>query len=426
MRRLIFGRTNAALATALIPTTLTLAVVRATGSAAALGVVLACELVPMLLLLPVAGVVADRLPAQRVVFGADLLRCAAQAAIGVELLRGPVRIPELAALSALTGAGVAFGTPAVRRLVAGVVDGADRLRANARLGVAEGLAQMAAPAAAGGLVLAAGPGWSSLLTAGLFAVSAATLGGLAPRRAAPHVAPERFTAELREGWRETRRHAWFLATVTGHGVWHLAAGFLLTLAPVIAVRALGGDTAWVVIAQAGTAGMLIGVFAAGRLRIRRPLVAVAFGGAAYGLPLTALGVAALAPSGALLAVVAPAYFMAMFGLGVLSPLWETTLQHRIPQDALGRVGSFDSLISFASRPLGMAVAAPIAAVTGAAAPLLVLAVLVAGANLAVLLLADVRRYRGGPLGDRRREPVVDGHVGGVEELEMDRLVRDAD
>src|SRR5690349_20483818 len=101
MRRLIFSRTNAALATALIPTTLTLAVVRATGSAAALGVVLAGELLPMLLLLPVAGVVADRFPAQRVVFAADLLRGAAQAAIGVELLRGPARIPELAALSAV-------------------------------------------------------------------------------------------------------------------------------------------------------------------------------------------------------------------------------------------------------------------------------------------------------------------------------------
>ncbi|MGI5228927.1 MFS transporter [Actinoallomurus sp. CA-142502] len=404
MRRLIFGRTNAALATALIPTTLTLAVVRATGSAAVLGVVLACELLPMLLLLPVAGVVADRLPAQRVVFAADLLRGAAQSAIGVELLRGPARIPELAALSAVTGAGVAFGTPAVRRLVAGVIEGADRLRANARLGVAEGLAQMAAPAAAGGLVLAAGPGWSSLLTAGLFAVSAATLGGLAPRRATPHIERERFTAELREGWRETRRHSWFLAIVTGHGVWHLAAGFLLTLAPVIAVRRLGGDAAWVVIAQAGTAGMLIGVYCASRLRIRRPLVAVAFGGAVYGLPLAALGVAALVPSGALLAVVAPTYFAAMFGLGVLSPLWETSLQHRIPQESLGRVGSFDALISFASRPLGMAVAAPVAAVTGAAAPLLTLAVLVAGANLAVLALADVRGYRGvSPGRPRRRE-----------------------
>ncbi|MBX6768044.1 MAG: hypothetical protein IRY90_12990, partial [Actinomadura rubrobrunea] len=150
--------------------------------------------------------------------------------------------------------------------------------------------------------------------------------------------------------------------------------------------------------------------------------AVAFGGAVYGLPLAAFGVAALVPSAALLAVVASAYFAAMLGLGVLNPLWETTLQRRIQQDSLGRVGSFDALISFATRPLGMAAAAPVAAVTGTAAPLLVLAVLVAGANLAGLLLADVRDDRVDPLGGPRR----DDPAGGGEDRAVDRLVRDAD
>ncbi len=37
-------------------------------------------------------------------------------------------------------------------------------------------------------------------------------------------------------------------------------------------------------------------------------------------------------------VVTIAYCAAMFGLGVLSPLWETTMQQRIPEEALGRVG----------------------------------------------------------------------------------------
>lgn len=57
---LVAGRTVAALATALIPTGLTLAVIRVTGSALDLGVVLAAEMLPMLLLLPVGGVFADR------------------------------------------------------------------------------------------------------------------------------------------------------------------------------------------------------------------------------------------------------------------------------------------------------------------------------------------------------------------------------
>jgi hypothetical protein len=383
--RLLVGRTVAALATALIPTTLTLAIVRATGSAADLGLVLSCELVPLLILLPVAGVIADRFPPQRVVLAADLVRAAAQLGIAAELLAGLVRIPDLAALSAITGAGVAFGTPAVRTLVAAVVAAPERLRINARLGVASGLAQMAAPAVAGALILAVGAGWSSLLTAGLFAVSALTLGGLRPERVAGRERHGAFLGELRGGWTETRRHPWFLANVLGHGVWHLAAGFLLTLGPLIAVDHLGGATSWVIITQLGTTGVVAGVYAAARLPIRRPLVAVAVGAAAYALPLAAFGVRMP------VAVVTIAYFVAMFGLGVLSPLWETTMQQRIPAEALGRVGSFDGLISFAARPLGLAVAAPVAALTGTMAPLLIGAVLVAVANLAVLLMPDVRQ-----------------------------------
>ncbi|WP_051795428.1 MFS transporter [Streptomyces sp. NRRL S-87] len=402
--RLLVGRSFAALASALIPTTLTLAVV-GTGSTADLGLVLASELVPMLLLLPVAGVVADRFRAQRVVLTADLVRAAAQFGTGALLLAGTVRVPALAALAAVTGAGVALGSPSAHTLVTAVVTDPDRrLRVNSRLGVATGLAQVAGPASAGTLMLAVGPGWSSLLTGVLFTLSALTLGGLpatrpAATRPAPGRAAERtgagaaaFTAELRAGWAETRRHPWFLANVLGHGVWHLAAGALLTLGPLIAVESLGGETSWVVIAQVGTAGLLVGMWAAGRLPVRRPLCWVAVGAAAYALPLTAL--ALRLPT----AAVAAAYCAGMFGLGVLNPLWETEMQRRIPAGALGRVGSFDALLSFAARPLGLAVAAPLAGLTGTTAPLLVAAVLVAGANLAVLLLPDVRA-------DTPREPV---------------------
>ncbi|MEV7617915.1 MFS transporter [Streptomyces sp. NPDC089799] len=384
--RLLAGRTFAAFATALIPTTLTLAVV-GTGSAGDLGLVLACEMVPMLVLLPVAGVAADRFSARRVVLAADLVRAAAQLAIGALLLTGPVRVPALAALSAVTGAAVAFGTPAARTLVAAVVAGPERLRANSRLMVAQGLASVAGPGAAGALMMGIGAGWSSLLTGALFVCSAVTLGGLRTPRPAP--APggrPGFAAELREGWAETRRHPWFLANVLGHGVWHLAAGLLLTLGPLIAVESLGGEAAWVVVAQAGTVGMLAGAWAAGRLPVRRPLVWVAVTSAAFGLPLAALGLRLPTP------VVAAAYFLGLGGVGLLSPLWETVIQQRVPAGALGRVGSFDTLISFAARPLGLAAAAPLAAVAGTTGPLLVAAVLVAAANLGVLLLPDVREH----------------------------------
>ena len=394
IRRLLLGRTAAALATSLIPTTLTLAVVHAGTAAGALGVILASEFVPMLLLLPAAGVFADRFPARRVILAADLTRAAAQAGIGATLLAGGVDVPVLAALAAVTGAAVAFGTPAVRTLVSATFSGAQRQRLNARMSVWQGLAQFAGPGVAGTLMLGIGAGWSSLLTAALFIGSALTLGGLGvPGRrgqgadlADEHPRRAPFWQDLRAGWAETRRHPWFIANVLGHGIWNMTAGVLLTLGPVIAIRHLGGGTAWVITLQSGTAGMLAGVWTAGRLRLKRPLIGVALGASAYALPLAAL--AATAPLPLLLA----AYTAGMFGLGILDPLWETTIQQRIPPQALGRVGSFDSLISFAARPLGLALAAPIATAVGMTLPLATAAVLVGGANLAVLLIPAVREH----------------------------------
>src|SRR5258708_1848701 len=117
IRRLLLGRTAAALATALIPTTLTLAVVHKGTAAGALGIILT----------------------------ADLTRAAAQGGIGATLLTDGVNVPALAALAAVTGGAVAFGSPAVRTLVSATVSGARRQRLNARLSVWQGLAQFAGP-----------------------------------------------------------------------------------------------------------------------------------------------------------------------------------------------------------------------------------------------------------------------------------------
>ncbi|GAA3225942.1 MFS transporter [Actinocorallia longicatena] len=399
MLRLIAGRSLAALATALIPTTLTLAILGGTGSAGDLGLVLACELIPLVLLLPVSGVVADRFRPERVARAADLVRALAQAAIAVLLLTGNGRIPPLAGCALVTGVGVAFGVPAVPRLVRAAVAAEDRLRVNTRLSGARSLAELAAPALAGGLILAAGPGWSSALTSVLFLASALTLGGVRTPGTAGGVRAS-FPAEIGDGWREARRHPWFLASVLSHSCWHLAAGFLLTLGPLIALRELGGEGAWVLVAQVGAAGMLAGIFAASRLTIRRPLPVVTLAGATYVLPLIAF--AATAPTW----VCAAAYGTAMTGLGLLLPLWDTEMQRRIPERSLGRVSSLDALISFVSRPVGLAAAAPLAALTATAVPLLAAAALIAVSH--ALVLVTLRR---GP--DQRDAPAADGRIAGT-------------
>ncbi|NBE95286.1 MFS transporter [Nonomuraea sp. KC401] len=381
-KRLLIGRCLSALATALIPTTLTLAVLRITDDGGALGIVLASEMVPLLLLLPVGGVLADRIRPELVALLSDLVRCLAQALIALELLLGVHRLLDLAVLSAVSGAAISFGSPAVPRMVVAAVRPEERLRMNTRIGVATSLSAVTAPALAGTITVAAGPGWAAALTAVVFGCSALTLSGIrtrAPDRGEQEAASS-FGRDVAEGWREIRARPWFLACVLGHGVWHLVAGVFLTIGPVMAVRELGGEASWALIVQSGTVGMVLGVFAAPRLPIRRPLAVVQAGAACYLLPMVALA------AGAPLWAMASAYFVAMFALGLLSPLWETVVADEVPEYALGRVRSFDHLISYAARPFGLAVAAPLAAVAGVTALALTGGALVCAANLAAILL----------------------------------------
>jgi MFS family permease len=388
-RQLLVGRTLSVLGTCLIPTALTLAVIRATDSASDLGLVLACELIPQLALLPVGGVLADRLPPQRVAFVADLVRGLTQATIGVELLIGVVNILHLAVLSAIAGAAVAISTPTVSPLVAATVPEEVRLRANGHLGLARGFALVAGPGIVGALVVTVGVGWSFILTSLLFVSAALTLGGL--QIAARDRAAQRpsLVADLREGWQEVRSHRWFWTNLIAHAGSNLTAGVLVTLGPLIAVRELGGEASWVVIYQCGMVGLVAGAYLAPRLPIRRPLVVTAIGGGAFALPMLAFAVPAS------IAVNAVAYFMAMVGVGLVNPLWQTVIQQRFKYHNLARADSYDALLSLATRPLGLALAAPVATFVGDQVVMLSAGTFVALVNLGLLALPDLRRITTG-------------------------------
>src|SRR5262245_12359207 len=91
--RLLFtGRTLSQLGDAVVPAALAIAISRATGSAGALSLVLACTMVPRLCLLPLGGVVADRFDARKVALCTDLVRCAGQLTVGLELIGGDPRL----------------------------------------------------------------------------------------------------------------------------------------------------------------------------------------------------------------------------------------------------------------------------------------------------------------------------------------------
>lgn len=94
----------------LVPLTIAFAALQV-GGPAALGLVLAANRVPIAVLVLFGGALGDRWDRRRVMIGADVLQCGAQAAAGVLLVCGVADVAHLVVLQALAGVGTALPPP---------------------------------------------------------------------------------------------------------------------------------------------------------------------------------------------------------------------------------------------------------------------------------------------------------------------------
>jgi len=149
-------------------------VFRLTGSGLGVSGVVVAEILPVLLLAPVAGVVIDRLPRVRVMVDADLWRMTLAGVL-------PLVDQHLAAVYAvafgLAAGSVAFN-PAAASVLPSVVADEELVAANSGLWSAAVISQIALAPLAGTLVAAWGVAPAFLVNAASFAVSAVALAGL--------------------------------------------------------------------------------------------------------------------------------------------------------------------------------------------------------------------------------------------------------
>jgi MFS family permease len=382
-RLLWAGQAVSAFGDGLFPIALAFAVVELTGKPGDLGFVFMAVLIPRVVLVLVGGVWADRLPRQRVMLGADLLRCVTQAVTAVLLLSDLAAFLPLVVLAALYGAGDAFFAPAVTGLVPQTVRPARLQQANALLSLTRSTSFLAGPAVAGVLVATVGPGWAFVGDAATFAVSALFLARMRLPRAV-HAVRTSFATELRAGWREVRERPWLRTGIAFFSIWNLAIAPLYALGPFVAEQSLGGASSWGVIVACAGVGSLVGAAVALTLRPRRPL--------ATGFLL--FGVCAIEP--VLLArpfptaVVAGSAAVGFGSSAFASALWFTTLQERIPSASISRVSAYDWMGSLVFKPAGYAFVGPIVAALGVSSTLLLSASVLAVISVAVSSLASIR------------------------------------
>lgn len=357
------------------------------GGATDLGIVLLAREIPVIVLLLLGGVFADRLPRQMILVGSDLVKGTAQIITAILVFSGAANVWNVALLQTVFGLAAAFSRPATIGLVKEAVSDARLQEANALLQLSSSVLSIAGPAIGAIIVAAGSPAWAIAVDSITFFASAGLTASMQLTRTV-RIASASILGDLRDGWREFVTRPWAVAMVVSFGLFQLTYfPALLVLGPLVAKEQLGGAGAWGTILAVGSAGAVFGGMFALRLKVSRPLVACQLLVVPAGLLLAALAVPLP------LIAIAAVSFVGGVGFALGNTLWFTALQRNVPDHALSRISSFDWLGSVALNPIGYALIGPIAGAIGAPEALGVAAVLNIAVCLSVVLVPSVRSIR---------------------------------
>ncbi len=358
-------------------------VVEETGSAAALGLVLACFAVPQLVFVLLGGIAGDRFSRLHIMLVSDLVRAAAVGVVAVLAWSGDLAIWHLCVLSGVFGAVAATFFPAYVASVPDLLPAEDLTSANSLRFMSREAANVAGPAlgalliAAGGTPLALGLNGVSFLVAAAAVAAAAREPGLHKRAQSAGSA----LRDLREGFATVAASPWLWISITIAGLSNFTLVGPEAILPALVKEERGEGV--------GTLALLNGLLAVGavlaaiwigrsRRTRRRGIVAyLAWMGAAVMLAVVGLPLPLL--------VIGPAILLMGAGSAIINLLWAHTLQEMVPPDRLSRVYSIDALGSYALLPIGYA-AAGFAADSFGPGPVMVTGGLVSAAFIGLGLL----------------------------------------
>jgi MFS family permease len=176
-----------------------------TGSSTDLGLIVAAQTLPVLLLCPYGGVIADRVDKRKVMVILQSMMGLQALALGILTVTGTVTVWEIAVLAVMLGFNNAFENPARQSFMSEMV-GPENLRNAVTLNsVMVNVARMIGPAVAGILIATVGEGVCFLLNAASFIAVVTSLLTLDLSALHPSPPAVRAAGQLREGFRYIAR-----------------------------------------------------------------------------------------------------------------------------------------------------------------------------------------------------------------------------
>ncbi|HEX5191891.1 MAG TPA: MFS transporter [Solirubrobacteraceae bacterium] len=395
-RRYISGQAVSLIGTWMQMTAQSWLVLTLSHSSTIVGVVVALQTLPVLLLCPYGGVIADRVNKRRLMMFLQTMMGFQALALGVLTVLGVVTVWEIGLLAALLGFNNAFENPARQSFMMEMV-GAEHLRNAVTLNsVLANVARSIGPAIAGILIATVGTGICFLLNATSFAAVVFSLATMNGAQLSPSTPAPRARGQLREGLEYVRSTPALLTPLVMMGIAGcLTYEFQVSL-PVMASHGLHTGSAGFgfMTAAMGIGGLVGGLWIAARGKTGlRPLVLAASG---FGV---AMASAALAPALAI-------ELIALMFVGAANVTFmstgNSTLQLTAAPEMRGRVMSLWFVAFQGTTPIGAPIVGGVMAVLGARSGLGLGAVTVALVALGGAVA--LRRMRGVSEHGARSEP----------------------
>jgi MFS family permease len=321
-------------------------VLELTGSGTAVGFVTALQFVPLLVLAPIGGVIADRIAKRRLLVLTQGLSSLSAAGLGAVVLSGVVELWMVYVLAFTLGIAGSIDNPTRQTFVLEMV-GRDQLtNALALNSSLINAARVVGPAIAGALIVTVGIGWCFVINAvSYLAVITALYMMRIDELASAPLQPRR-RGQLREGFRYVRSTPAVLTPILMMAVAGTFAYEYQVVLPLVARFTFGGDaqTFTTMTSAMGVGAVAGGLYTASRQN--RPAITLAGIAAVFGVIQV---LAALAPN----LIVALVILIGLGAMGVsFIALGNSTLQLTAAPEMRGRVMGLWAVAFLGTTPFG--------------------------------------------------------------------------
>lgn len=390
---LLFGQIFSLLGSSITNVILPIIVLQLSKSTAMMGTVMAIYMLPFVILLPVSGILVDKMNKVKIMFIVDFVRFFLMTILAVFAFMGQLNMSFLFILMFIMGTMDSFFQPAYSAVRAKVFTKDIRNAANSMTQVSMQVLRIFGPIIGGLIVSTFSAAWGFGIDAITYIISLFFLLSLRSLTfQKPTVSFEKKNSikqDFFEGIEVLKQDSWLWITILAFSLINIFSGGIIQILIPWLINIYYDFEPVVfglVLSASGAGAIVCGLVFGSRKEWKKRGLLAYIGVAVSGLALLFMPFVSTVP---LLMV-----FMFLEGAGMMlfGLIWEISLQELVPEDKFGRVVSLDMLGSFALLPVGYLLTGWLAEGIGEIVTLVTFSIIIVLISVFVMFNKGIRNY----------------------------------